>query len=244
MAKRTKDDDDQPDENQGNSDDSADNFGLPDIEYKPLDREKETFQETQQETVQESEATSSYRSEARDETVQDYNYDDDDEPRSRAPLIITLIIVVVVLAGGFLLYKYYYLPKKERDRQEQVAAQEKEAADAKKAEEARAKEEEDRKKAEVEAAAKAKPAEGTIETLAGRTRRFYVVVTSNVDDDLLMDYAKKLSAKGVSSKIIPPFGNVKFFRLAIADFDTYNAAQSSADGSKAEYGTGLWVIRY
>ena len=244
MAKRTKDDEDQPDENQGNSDDSADNFGLPEIEYKPLDRDQETFKETRQETVEEQEATSSYRSEARDEAIQDYNYDDDDEQRSRAPLIITLIIILVVLAAGFLLYKYVYLPKKERDKQEQIA-RDKEAEDLKKAEEARlAKEEEDRKRVEAEAASKAKPAEGSIETLTGRTRRFYVVVTSNIDDDLVMDYAKKLSAKGVSSKIIPPFGNVKYFRLAIADFDTYSAAQSSADGSKAQYGDGLWVIRY
>ncbi len=243
MAKRSKDDEDQPDENQGNSDDSADNFGLPEIEYKPLDRDKDTFQETPQETVPEPDETSSYRSESRDEAVQDYAYDDD-EPRSKAPLIITLIIILVVLAAGFLLYKYVYVPKKEKDKQEQLA-KEKEAEDQRKAEEARlAKEAEDRKNAEAAAAANVKPAEGTIETLSGRTRRFYVVVTSNIDDDLVMDYAKKLSAKGVSSKIIPPFGDLKFFRLAIADFDTYSAAQSSADGSKAEYGAGLWVIRY
>lgn len=241
MAKRNKDNEDQPGENQGNADDSADNFGLPDIEYKPLDREQETTQDPPLETASETESYSSGGSGG--EGSQDYEYDDEESP-SRAPLIISLIIGLVIIAAGFLLYKYVYVPKQaEKERLEQLA-KEKEIQD-KKAEEARlAKEEEDRKRAEAEAALKAKPAEGSIETLSGRTRRYYVVVTSNVDDDLLMDYARKLSAKGVSSKVIPPFGNVKFFRLAIADFDSFSAAQSSADASKADYGPALWVIRY
>ncbi len=244
MAKRRKDNEDQPDENAGNAEDSADNFGLPDIEYKPLDRDEETVQFERRETVLESEQTESVRREAATgDAGQEYDYEDE-EARSKAPLIITLIIVLVVLVAGFLLYKYVYIPQKaEKEKLELARA--KEAEDNKKKEEARlAKEEEDRKRLEAEAAAKAKPAQGTIETLNERTRRFYVVVTSDIDDDLLMDYAKKLSVKGVSSKIIPPNGKVKFFRLAIADFDTYNAAQSSADASKAEYGNGLWVIRY
>ena len=65
-----------------------------------------------------------------------------------------------------------------------------------------------------------------------------------IDDDLLMDYAKKLSAKGVSTKIIPPFGTKKFFRLAIGDHDTFALAQTNADAAKADYGGGVWVIKY
>ena len=244
MAKRRKDNEDQPDENQGNADDSADNFGLPDIEYKPLEREAEAVQAERDATHPDAEQTEYVQPEATtDGAAQDDDYDEE-EGRSKAPLIISLIIGLVILVAGFLLYKYVYVPKVERDKQEMLA---KEAAEKKLAEESRLakeKEEAERKRLEAEAAANAKPAEGTIETLSDRTRRYYVVVSSNIDDDLLMDYAKKLSSKGVSSKIIPPFGNVKFFRLAIADFDSYSSAQSSADASKAEYGNGLWVIRY
>jgi hypothetical protein len=109
---------------------------------------------------------------------------------------------------------------------------------------AKLREEEERKRREAEAAANAKPAEGTIETLTERTRRYYVVVSSNIDDDLIMDYAKKLSAKGVGTKIIPPFGKTKFYRLAIADHDTFALAQTNADAAKTEYGSALWVIKY
>ena len=59
-----------------------------------------------------------------------------------------------------------------------------------------------------------------------------------------MDYAKKLSTTGLSTKIIPPFGGKKFYRLAIADQDTFASAQASADGSKATYGPAVWVLKY
>ena len=99
-------------------------------------------------------------------------------------------------------------------------------------------------KRRADSLANATPAEGTIETLTERTRRYYVVVASAIDDDLIMDYAKNLSKKGVSSKIIPPFGKVKFFRIAVAEGETYADAQATADGLKAQYGDGAWVVKY
>jgi phosphoglycolate phosphatase-like HAD superfamily hydrolase len=241
MAKSKKDNEDQPDGNSGNADDSADNFGLPDIEYKPLDRD--VTPETAQENVVEPEREQFDSDQpAASRETEDYSYDDD-EPRSNAPLFIGLIIGVVILVAGFLIYKYWYVPKGEKEKIERLA---KEAEAKRQAEEARLaqeKAEAERKRLEEEAA-HAKPATGTIETLTDRTRRYFVVVSSNIDDDLLMDYARKLSAKGVSSKIIPPYGTTKFYRLAISDFDTFSAAQTNADAAKAEYGPALWVIRY
>ena len=70
------------------------------------------------------------------------------------------------------------------------------------------------------------------------------MVASAVDGDLVMDYAKKLSAKGVSSKIIPPFGKWKFNRISVGDHDSFAAAQSAADAIKPDYGNTVWVIRY
>jgi hypothetical protein len=88
------------------------------------------------------------------------------------------------------------------------------------------------------------PTVGTIETLTDRTRRYYVVISSAVDGDLVMDYAKRLSEKGVSTKIIPPFGKYKFSRLAIGDYDTFASAQTYADAAKADYGGEVWVLRF
>ncbi len=246
MAKRKKDNEDPSQENLGNTNDSADNFGLPDIDYKPLDRAEEiSGAVAQEETLPEPERSSySYQAET-PKAEERVPYVPMEEPKSNAPMIIGLIIGLVVVVAGFLIYYYVIKPNAEKEKQELlVKNNELKKQNEEKARLAKLKEEEERKRREAEAAANAKPAEGTIETLTERTKRYYVVVSSNVDDDLIMDYAKKLSAKGVSTKIIPPFGKVKFYRMAIADHDTFALAQTNADAAKAEYGSTLWVIKY
>jgi len=240
MAKKKKTNEDLPNENQGTND-ASDNFGLPDIEYKPLDRVEEVV--VVHETTVEPESQPSYK-----ET--DMSNDEpqivfEEEEKSNSNVVLGLVIVVVIALAGFLVYKFVYLPR-------QVAAQEqldKDAAAAKvraDAEAARlAQQEEERKRLEAEEAAKnAKPAIGTIETLSARTGRYYVVISSAIDDDLIMDRAKTISPKGVSTKIIPPFAKWKYFRLTIGDYDTYAIAQTNADAAKGEYGSGVWVIKY
>jgi len=216
----------------------ADNFGLPDIEYKPLE-ELDSSKSKEEPTPVEQETTQSYSKETASEPNPAY-YEEEESSSGVSGVIIALIIGVI-LVGGFLAYQYMWLPKKEKARlallEEKRKVKEKVTADslARVAEEERLK---------LEAAAKAKPAEGTIETLADRTGHYYVVVSSSVDGDLAMDRAKKLSAEGKSSKIIPPFGKWKYYRLCIGDFDSFASAQSSADASKADYGDALWVMKY
>jgi hypothetical protein len=229
MAKRKDKDESANDQNNN----SEDNFGLPDLEYKPL--ETETTGQPEAESVSEK------------ETVREsYTYTPQEEPKSNAPIIIAVVIGLVLLVGAFLIYQYVYKPKAEKEKRELA---EKKKADelARQAEEAERKrlaEEAERKRLEEEAA-NAKPTVGTFETLTSRTGRYYVVIASAVDGDLISDYARKLSAKGTSSKIIPPFGKWKFYRLTInGDFDSYAAAQTSADSSKPEFGEGAWAIKY
>lgn len=218
-------------------DNSEDNFGLPDLDYKPLDQPSGK--------VSKEQATESEPAHKAQEVKSSDTYVPEDEPKSNAPVILGVVIILVLAVAGYLIYNFVYKPKAdaEKARQEQIA---KADAEKKKAEEAarlaKQREEEERKR--QEALAKAKPAVGTIETLSARTKRYYVVVTSDIDDDLLMDFAKKLSAKGVSTKIIPPYGAKKFYRLSIADHDTFALAQASANTAKADYGNGVWVIKY
>jgi len=209
----------------------SENFGLPDIEYKPLE---------QLDSSKSTEETAPIKDSSTSETPPPY-YEEEEEEGSKSGVIITLIVGLVIVVGGFLAYKYIWVPKQEKAKlallEEKRKVREKAVADST----ARVAEEE---RLKLEAAANAKPAEGTIETLADRTGRYYVVVSSSVDGDLAMDRAKKLSASGKSTKIIPPFGKWKYFRLCIADFDSFAGAQSNADASKAEYGDALWVLKY
>ncbi len=169
-----------------------------------------------------------------------------EETPSAAPKVIGIIVLLLLIGGAvwyFAFYRPQQLAQKEKERKELLAIQEeaKRKEDERLAAEKRA--EEDAKKAQTQVTAT--PAVGTIETLSGRSGRYYVVVASAIDGDLIMDYAKKLSTKGVSTKIIPPFGKSSFHRLAIAEGDTYPATQETADGLKGgDYGDKVWVVKY
>ncbi len=230
----TKDDNDQVNDDKTNS--SDENFGLPELEFKPLEEQApKTEEPVSQEQPADTPSTPT-------ESFDSYAVD---EAKSKAPLILTIVIVLVVALAGYLIYNFLYLPgAREKAKKEELARQQAEAkrkADAERAAQERAAEEERKRQ---EALANAKPAVGTIEVLNARTRRYYVVITSDIDDDLLMDYAKKLSAQGVNLKVIPPFGGKNFHRLAIADHDTFAQAQANADAAKATYGNGVWVLKY
>ncbi len=225
-----------------NKQDNSEDFGLPNIEYKPLDQDGGS--KPAEEVTSETSPSSSESDSGRSASTYSSTYVQE-ESGSKAPVILGIVIALVVVVAGYLVYNFVIKPRNEAERikKEQLAAEalrkQKEAEEA--ARIAKEKEEERRRAEEL---AKAKPTVGTIETLSGRTKRYYVVVTSDIDDDLLMDFAKKLSAKGISTKIIPPYGDKKFYRLAIADHDTFALAQKNADEAKADYGGAVWVLKY
>jgi hypothetical protein len=225
------------DDTNKNSNDE-DNFGLPDIEYKPLDQLDTSKTE---ETTSEPEPTKAQ--EAQEDSYKETPvYEEEEEGGSGTGRIIGWIVVLVVLVGAFLAYRYVYVPKKEKERLERLAKEKEEIKKKAEADSLARIAEAERMKREAEA--NAKPTTGTIETLDQRTGHYFVIISSSIDGDLAMDMAKKLSAKGISSKIIPPFGKWKFYRLGIGDFDSFASAQSSADASKSEYGDALWVMKY
>ena len=233
MAKKNTPEDG-PEDKKDNGNESEDSFGLPDIEYKPLDEGKK-----------ESPASGDSDLPKQEER---YVYTPPVEEKSKAPIVIGIVIVAVIIIAGFLIYNYVYVPAQEKARQEEIArkkAAEEKAARDKQARLEREREAERQKAiADSLAIANAKPQTGEIQVLSQQTRRYYVVISTAIDDDLVMDYAKNLSKKGVGTKIIPPFGNTKFTRLAIADHDTYAKAQANADEVKATYGNEVWVVRY
>lgn len=179
-----------------------------------------------------------------------YEYSYSHEPESPVwPKVLMFVVGLVIIVGAGLWYFLSYKPQKEEESRI-IAARQAAADEAFRKERSRQDSLAAIESARIKrindslASIPPKPAFGNIDTLTGRTGRYYVVVASNIDDDLLMDYARKLSASGVSSKLIPPHGKVKFYRLAIAEGDTYATAQSTADGLKADYGSGLWVTKY
>jgi hypothetical protein len=226
-----------------NDNNGDDNFGLPDLDYKPLESTEETTS-TSSYQYEESESPVSQTEEA----SQTYSYTPAEEPKSNAPIIIAIVIGLVLLVAAFLIYQYWYVPRAEKAKKELLAKQEAKKRESEEADRlAKEKEEAERRRLEEERAAaetvKAPPA-GTIETLSDRMGRYHVVISSAIDGDLIMDRAKKLSAEGITTYIIPPFGKKKFYRLTVGDFATFEDAQANADQEKAKYGDALWVIKY
>jgi hypothetical protein len=244
MARRKKQDEEPSPENvNSNSDDT---FGLPEIEYQPLQRD-EPRKEAEPASEPASENQKTYTEMEREEVQQnEYNtyYNNDDEGNSPWPKILGIAALLLVTAAA-VWYFAMYRPKQIKEAADK-ARLEQEAADAKLREDelAESKRLEDERRRADSLASIATPATGTIDTLSERTGRYYVVVASAIDGDLIMDYAKKLAPKGVSPKIIMPYDTIKFYRLAVAEGDTYRSTQARADELKAEYTDGAWVIKY
>lgn len=246
MARRKKTDEDKPEENTGNVNDSDETFGLPEIEYEPLNRDKPSESEPEASEVREE---ARYQSEGAQEpeaqpSQYTYMYNEEEKPSNGPRILLVIIILLAVAGAGW--YFLYYKPK--QDEQAKIDAQE---LAERQAIERREQARRDslaliaaREQYIADSLANLQSQAGSIQVLSDRTGLWHVVIASAIDDDLLMDYATKLSARGVSCKIIPPFGSTQFFRLTIADGDTYTSTQSIADGLKDEYGDAVWVVKY
>lgn len=265
MARRKKLSDEQSTENTDNiHQESDDNFGLPEVEYEPLNRDDATpveepaetahasYTSQQEETVEPEYVESAS---ARDEDVLEddaayapvHTYEEEDESSPVWPKVLIALLIVAAIGGGAYWYFGIERPRQLAEAAAAQAAADKALADKQKADSEaaaqRQRDEDARRRAD--SLANATPKEGSVEALTARTGRYYVVISSAIDDDLIMDYARKLSKNGAVCRIIPPFGKTKFSRLAVDVKDTYADAQSTADGMKGgDYGNDIWVVRY
>ena len=167
------------------------------------------------------------------------SYNQSSEGNSQVKIIVGLLIAIVVLGSGYLYYHFQYQVPRQR------AA---ELAEKKHEEQTVSDENKRKKEAQAAAAAKAQepvaPVAGEIIELTQRTGQYYIIVASCIDKDLMMDYAKKLSASGVGSYVIPPNKIHQFNRLAVEAAPTFTEANSIAEAQRAVYGSGVWVVRY
>lgn len=253
MARRKKTTDEQVPENTDNTDDT---FGLPEVDYEPLKRdtppEPEAVTPEPEPIIPEPEPLPQgdlQDTPPRFEEFEQQKFSDTDYEEERPaawPKVLGILLLLAAIGAG--VWYFGFVQPREKAAAEKIAREKREADDARNKRVtdslANVEAEAARLRAEAEKAA-ATPAAGTIETLSGRTGRYYVVVASSIDGDLIMDFAKKLAAKGTGSKIIPPFGKTKFHRLAVAEADTYANAQGTADGMKGgDYGDKVWVVKY
>jgi hypothetical protein len=262
MARRKKQNEDDQENNDNINNESDDTFGLPEVEYEPLKRDEPKEEVQPEPVVETSEPAPVYERTyeepqepiadvaerehfAEEEERASYTYTEEDEPSQLPKYIIIALLLLAVAGGGYYYFKIYRPEAKRKAeveaetlarRAEQKRLAEKAAADAELARQA-----EQRKLDSLANLSKT----GTLEKLEGRTGRYYVVVASAIDVDLLTDFGNQLVKKGATVRIIPPFGKTKFNRLAVDVKDTYADAQATADSMKGGYyGNDIWVVRY
>lgn len=266
MAKKNKDDIDDNDDdfNEGNSEDindADDNFGLPDVEYSPVNRDEEKEQpapDEQDRTEQTPFASLHKRDIIYSSISKEANSSSGDsgyqppKKESNAPKILILLAVLLMVAVG-IWYFGIYKPEQDRLQAQQEQELREEQARAERERQAQIeRERQEREEAEREAARVAAEAEaaasesnsGSFETIPNRTGRYYVVVASAIDMDLATDYAKKLAQEGKNAKILAPKGNNKFHRVAVGDYENLAGAQEDLSDFRSRYGNEVWVVKF
>ncbi|MEQ8472356.1 MAG: SPOR domain-containing protein [Marinoscillum sp.] len=94
------------------------------------------------------------------------------------------------------------------------------------------------------AALEAKRTAGVVETVSSRTGRFYIILSSSIDDDLAMDFANKLAQEGHNVKIIQHDADKLFYyRVSVGDYATRERAES-ASTAFSNYSNDIWVLKY
>ena len=262
MAKQKKDQEEDKDNlNEDNLDDineADDSFGLPDVEYQPLESDESQGSTSEAGSVDDTYEYSSDSSDSFNEgpgvETQEAgyipgSYSPPKDDSNKTGIVVGIIIVLLMAAAAIWFFGFHrpaQLAEQARIEKQRQAAAEKRKREAElQAERERiAREQAELEVAEREAEEAIESETGTIEAISARTGRYYVVIASAIDGDLAMDYAKELSTSGQSVKIIEPYGNVKFYRVTVQDLDTWNDAQNRANEFKAQYGDGVWVIKY
>jgi len=218
---------------------SDDSFGLPDLEYQPLDQEEEESSDDSMSDDADSDDTDS------DDTIEDTEVPDDEVAQkpaymedndSKAPLIIGLLVTVVIVVGGLGYFLGWYDGLMSEPEPVVVEQPEPEPDPEP--------EPEPEPEPVVEEPAEPEITPGEVRTITERTQRYYVIISSSIDGDLAMDLAKELAEQGNSPSIIPPYGDKIYYRLAIDDRGSFQEAQTRADELKADHGDGLWVLKY
>lgn len=174
-------------------------------------------------------------------------------------LIGALVLILIVSAGW---YYGYYLPAEDTRQKEQFALEQKQIEEMKtRMEQERLEKQKsdslalvistsDDSLVQIESSEPViinTPIEsniGTIDTVAEKTGLYYIIVASVINEEYVMTHAKKLSAQGISCKIIPRYTTRNFNLLSIAELKTLEEAQARIEVLRPEYGERIWVLKY
>ena len=220
-----------PDNNNGNGGDDDDDFGLPEVNFDPVNRKEEPGTPKEEAPKPEAAAT---KKEVIDQHRTTKPKDDNNEGKPVYGPIVTALVVIVVLAGiavwllfggGLDMFK-----KKEVAKKDPPPKVVKKPAP---------------KPVKKEVVVNPEPAAG-IDTIGYGTGRYYVVVGSFIDDDVALDFCKQIEASGKRAIVLDPSGTVsKYYRVAVGkDYATEQEAKDAAKALAGQYGSDPYPKKY
>ncbi|MGK7393658.1 MAG: SPOR domain-containing protein [Candidatus Cyclobacteriaceae bacterium M3_2C_046] len=218
------------DYNRNKEENDADDFGLPDVSYDPMEKDQ-----SEDDFKNENE---NYKEE-RYFSNPSYN---ENKGGSKAGAIIAFLLVFL----GVLFAVYWFL---FRDTTEPVESTTTEVVQEPVEQPVIQEPEPQVQNTEpveepVEETTPATPETGEMTTISSPTGRYYIVVGSFIDDDLAMDLGNQLAAKGMNSYLIEPSGDNKFYRLGLGNFDSWNQALNRLEDLKTTFDNEIWVLKF
>ena len=207
--------------NQQSYQDPNNEYGLPEAEYSPIEREH------------------------REVPIEPAAYDpsfkqkEEQPPQKNSswPMWVALG-VILLLAGVFV----FYLFLGDSGESEKVATKPAEGTNTFIVEEETPLPEPD--DSDWEAPSEPEVREGSVSTISSKTGKYYMIVGSFIDGDLAQDYAQKLAKNGLTAKIIEPAGTRKFYRLSVKDADGINDLTAELDSMRQKFGENVWIVKY
>lgn len=214
-----KDDQNKRPDEEANADQfHADNeFGLPEVEYSPLEREQSEIAEDR----------------FQPESIQSRQNIQPKQKKSSWPMWMALV-VILLLAGIFV---YFFVFKDNAN--DQIAKNKQQNAGTVVIEEKPKPIEEPEETVEPEVAPK-----GSVSVISSRTGKYHLIVGSFIDSDLARDFAAKLADEGNNAKIIEPSGTRKFYRLSVKEAESIPQLETELEEMRAKYGENVWIVKY
>lgn len=208
-------------ERQSYNQEDQDDFGLPEVEYHPLDREDE--------------APAAFE--------QSNHYQKEEEESSTSKGLLVFGIISLLLIAGLSVYLFLF------GGMEQVSGWfADDPAPATYVEpEPEPIPEQPTEEVAPEPVVEVNPLApySDISTITEPTGHSYIVIGSFVDEDLAMDFSNKMMEQGVGVKILSPTGRAPLMhRVAVADFLDFSVAMSEVEQFRNTYGDNTWVLKY
>lgn len=223
-------------DNRKETSDPDEDYGLPKIEIKPIQKAASTQEQklaaaSVGSTAEPAKSTAAQEKQARKEPAVDTPAA---EPEKSYSGWVMILVLAGILVGGWFYYDYSSGERPEADKKEAIVEE------------------------QVPTPTPAAPVEEAVElpqeevetfTLTEvKSRidrpRYFLVVASFIDEDLAKDRAEELHAKEMNTFLVYPYGDIAYYRLAIGQYESFALAAEDIEKVKGDFKENLWVLKY